>query len=67
MMGVKATLKEETQPLTAEFNIYVDPHAANTVLRCGRSNRNDALLTLPIKLLVQRRWLEELLGAWDLL
>ena len=21
---------------TAEFNIYVDPHAANTVLRCGR-------------------------------
>ena len=44
---------------TAEFNIYVDPHAANTVLRCGRP-----IIMMPLdvthKALMQRGWLEEL-------
>ncbi|MCS5554108.1 MAG: nucleoside hydrolase [SAR324 cluster bacterium] len=44
---------------TAEFNIYVDPHAANTVLRCGRP-----IVMMPLdvthKALMQRKWLEGL-------
>ena len=44
---------------TAEFNIYVDPHAASTVLRCGRP-----IVMLPLdvthKALMQRKWLEDL-------
>ena len=44
---------------TAEFNIYVDPHAANTVLRCGRP-----IVMLPLdathKALMQRKWLNDL-------
>ena len=44
---------------TAEFNIYVDPHAANTVLRCGRP-----IVMLPLdathKALMQRKWLKDL-------
>ena len=43
----------------AEFNIYVDPHAANTVLRCGRP-----IVMMPLdvthKALMQRKWLEGL-------
>ena len=44
---------------TAEFNIYVDPHAANTVLRCGRPI---AMMPLDVthRALMQRKWLEEL-------
>ena len=44
---------------TAEFNIYVDPHAANTVLRCGRPI---AMMPLDVthRALMKRRWLEEL-------
>ena len=44
---------------TAEFNIYVDPHAANTVLRCGRPI---AMMPLDVthRALMQREWLEEL-------
>ena len=45
---------------TAEFNIYVDPHAANTVLRCGRP-----IVMMPLdvthKALMQRKWLERLM------
>jgi len=44
---------------TAEFNIFVDPHAANTVLRCGRP-----IVMMPLdvthKALMKRKWLEEL-------
>ena len=44
---------------TAEFNIYVDPHAASTVLRCGRP-----IVMMPLdvthKALMQRKWLEDL-------
>lgn len=44
---------------TSEFNIFVDPHAANTVLSCGRP-----LVMLPLdvthKALMQRKWLEDL-------
>ncbi|MBC8257915.1 MAG: nucleoside hydrolase [SAR324 cluster bacterium] len=44
---------------TAEFNIYVDPHAASTVLECGRP-----IVMLPLdvthKALMQRKWLEDL-------
>ena len=44
---------------TAEFNIYVDPHAASTVLRCGRP-----IVMMPLdvthKTLMQRKWLEDL-------
>ena len=44
---------------TAEFNIFVDPHAANTVLRCGRP-----IVMMPLdvthKALMQRKWLEGL-------
>ena len=44
---------------TSEFNIFVDPHAANTVLGCGRP-----LVMLPLdvthKALMQRKWLEDL-------
>jgi len=44
---------------TAEFNIYVDPHAANTVFRCGRP-----IVMMPLdvthKALMQRKWLEGL-------
>ena len=44
---------------TAEFNIYVDPHAANTVLRCGRPI---AMMPLDVthRALMQRKWLEGL-------
>ena len=44
---------------TAEFNIYVDPHAASTVLRCGRP-----IVMMPLdvthKALMKRKWLEGL-------
>jgi len=44
---------------TAEFNIFVDPHAANTVLRCGRP-----IVMMPLdvthKALMKRKWLEGL-------
>ena len=44
---------------TSEFNIYVDPHAANTVMKCGRP-----LVIMPLdvthKALMQREWLEAL-------
>ena len=44
---------------TSEFNIFVDPHAARTVLSCGRP-----LIMLPLdvthKALMQRKWLEDL-------
>jgi purine nucleosidase len=44
---------------TSEFNIFVDPHAASTVLSCGRP-----LVMLPLdvthKALMQRKWLEDL-------
>ena len=44
---------------TSEFNIFVDPHAAKTVLSCGRP-----LVMLPLdvthKALMQRKWLEDL-------
>ena len=44
---------------TSEFNIYVDPHAANTVMKCGRP-----LVIMPLdvthKALMQRKWLDAL-------
>jgi|AP95_1055475.scaffolds.fasta_scaffold14534_1 purine nucleosidase len=44
---------------TSEFNIYVDPHAASTVFKCGRP-----LVVLPLdvthKALMQRKWLDAL-------
>ncbi len=44
---------------TSEFNIYVDPHAAKTVLGCGRP-----IVMMPLdvthRALMQREWLEEL-------
>ena len=44
---------------TAEFNIFVDPHAANIVLRCGRP-----IVMMPLdvthKALMKRKWLEGL-------
>ena len=46
---------------TAEFNIYVDPHAAKTVLGCGRP-----IVMMPLdvthRALMQREWLEQLRG-----
>jgi len=44
---------------TAEFNIFVDPHAANVVLNCGRP-----IVMLPLdvthRALMQRKWLYDL-------
>jgi len=44
---------------TSEFNIFVDPHAASTILSCGRP-----LVMMPLdvthKALIQRNWLEDL-------
>jgi len=44
---------------TSEFNIFVDPHAASTILSCGRP-----LVMIPLdvthKALMQRKWLEDL-------
>lgn len=44
---------------TAEFNIFVDPHAASVVLNCGRP-----IVMLPLdvthKALMQRKWLYDL-------
>ena len=46
---------------TSEFNIYVDPHAAKTVLGCGRP-----IVMMPLdvthRALMQREWLEQLRG-----